>query len=90
MADTAHQPTTSRSWSRSTRTCSTTASASIKLVKLEWGAVAVNGSTATATTYETWTTTFSDGTTEQSRDRNDYSLVLDNGALEDQRPTRIP
>ncbi len=30
---------------------------SIKLVKLEWGAVAVNGTTATATTYETWTTT---------------------------------
>src|SRR6266567_142231 len=54
--------------------------ASINLVKLEWGAVVVNGSTATATTYETWTTTLSDGTTDQSRDRNDYSLVLDNGA----------
>src|SRR5579859_772432 len=52
---------------------------SIKLVKLEWGAVAVDGSTATATTYETWTTTLSDGTTDQSRDRNDYALVLDNG-----------
>ena len=53
---------------------------SIKLVKLEWGAVAVNGSTATATTYETWTTTLFDGTVDQSRDRNDYGLVLDNGA----------
>jgi hypothetical protein len=53
---------------------------SIKLVKLEWGAVAVNGSTATATTYETWTTTLSDGTVDQSRDRNDYGLVLDAGA----------
>ena len=53
---------------------------SIKLVKLEWGAVAVNGSTATATTYETWTTTLSDGTVDQSRDRNDYSLVLDGSA----------
>ena len=53
---------------------------SIKLVKLEWGAVAVNGSTATATTYETWTTTLSDGTVDQSRDRNVYGLVLDNGA----------
>jgi hypothetical protein len=53
--------------------------ASIKLVKLEWGAVAVDGSSATATTYETWTTTLSDGTTDQSRDRNDYTLVLDNG-----------
>jgi len=51
---------------------------SISLVRLEWGAVAVNGSSATATTYETWRTLFSDGTTDQSRDRNDYSLVLDN------------
>src|SRR5947209_981038 len=53
--------------------------ASISLVKLEWGAIAVEGSSATATTYETWRTTFSDGTTDQSRDRNDYALVLDNG-----------
>jgi hypothetical protein len=53
---------------------------SIKLVKLEWGAVAVNGSTATATTYETWTTTLADGTVDQSRDRNDYGLVLDGSA----------
>src|ERR1700716_3844555 len=54
--------------------------ANIQLVKLEWGAIAVNGSTATATTYETWTTAFSDGSMDQSRERNDYSLVLDNGA----------
>ena len=53
---------------------------SIKLAKLEWGAVAVDGATATATTYETWTTTLSDGTVDQSRDRNDYSLVFDSGA----------
>ena len=39
---------------------------SIKLVKLEWGAVAVNGSIATATTYETWTTTLADGTVERA------------------------
>jgi len=51
--------------------------ASISLVRLEWGAVAVNGTSATATTYETWRTVFSDGTTDQSRDRNDYTLVLD-------------
>jgi hypothetical protein len=51
----------------------------ISLVKLEWGAIAVDGSSATATTFETWRTTFSDGSTDQSRDRNDYSLVLDNG-----------
>lgn len=52
---------------------------SISLVGLEWGAVAVDGSTATATTYETWRTVFSDGTTDVSKDRNDYTLVLDNG-----------
>jgi hypothetical protein len=52
---------------------------SISLVKLEWGAIAVDGSSATATTYETWRTTFSNGTTDQSRDRNDYTLVLDDG-----------
>jgi hypothetical protein len=52
---------------------------SIKLLKLDWGAVAVDGSSATATTYETWRTVYSDGTSDQSRDRNDYALVLDNG-----------
>jgi hypothetical protein len=51
---------------------------SINLVNLDWGAVAVNGSSATATTYETWRTVFSDGTVDLSpRDRNDYTLVLD-------------
>ncbi len=54
--------------------------ASIALVKLEWGAVAVDGTSATATTFETWRTTYSDGTTQQSRDRNDYTLVFDSGA----------
>jgi hypothetical protein len=43
------------------------------------GPVSVDGNTATATTYETWSTTLNDGTTLQSRDENDYSLTLDNG-----------
>ena len=51
----------------------------IKLVNIEWGPVTVNGNTATATDYETWSTTFDDGTTEQARDRNIYTLVNDNG-----------
>jgi hypothetical protein len=51
----------------------------IKLDTVEWGPITVNGDTASATNYETWTTTFSDGTTEQSRDRNVYTLVRDNG-----------
>jgi len=53
---------------------------SIKLVNIEWGPVGVTGTTATATAWETWTTTYSDGTSEQSRDRNVYTLVQDNGA----------
>jgi hypothetical protein len=52
----------------------------IKLVNMEWGPITVNGNTATATVWETWSTTFDDGTTQQSRDRNVYTLVLDNGA----------
>jgi hypothetical protein len=51
----------------------------IKLANVEWGPITVNGDTASATNYETWSTTFSDGTTEQSRDRNVYTLVRDNG-----------
>ncbi|GAC1329058.1 MAG: hypothetical protein NVSMB2_28210 [Chloroflexota bacterium] len=51
----------------------------IKLVGIEWGPVTVSGATATATAWETWSTTYSDGTTEQSRDRNEYTLVQDNG-----------
>ena len=52
----------------------------IDLVRLEWGAIAVSGATASATVDETWTTTYADGTTELSRDRNVYSLVQENGA----------
>lgn len=51
----------------------------IKLVNIEWGSIVVSGNSAVATDYETWSTTFQDGTTEQSRDRNVYTLVNDNG-----------
>ena len=51
----------------------------IKLVGIDWGDISVNGSSASATAWETWTTTYSDGTTEQSRDRNVYTLVQQNG-----------
>jgi hypothetical protein len=47
----------------------------IALTKLEWGPITVNGATASATTYETWSTTEADGTTTQSRDANVYTLV---------------
>jgi hypothetical protein len=51
----------------------------IQLVRLDWGPITVNGSSATATTFETWTSNFNDGSTSRSRDRNDYTLTLDNG-----------
>ncbi|TME30263.1 MAG: hypothetical protein E6I75_20865 [Chloroflexi bacterium] len=52
----------------------------VKLIKIEWGDIVVNGNTARATAWETWSTTFEDGTTEQSRDRHVYALVQQNGA----------
>lgn len=52
----------------------------IALVKLTFGPITVNGASATATTTETWTSTFADGTTSQSTDENDYALVRVNGA----------
>ncbi len=50
------------------------------LVRIEWGDVTISGTTAAATAYETWRTTYSDGSQDQRTDRNDYALVLDSGA----------
>jgi hypothetical protein len=49
----------------------------IELVSLEWGPITIEGSVATATTIETWRTSFADGPTQFARDRNVYSLVKD-------------
>ncbi|HEY6203185.1 MAG TPA: G1 family glutamic endopeptidase [Candidatus Limnocylindria bacterium] len=50
------------------------------LVRIEWGDITIAGTTAAATAYETWRTTYSDGSQDQRTDRNDYALVLDGGA----------
>src|SRR6266540_1976205 len=50
------------------------------LVGIEWGDVTISGTTAAATAYETWRTTYTDGSQDQRTDRNDYALVLDSGA----------
>lgn len=50
------------------------------LVGIEWGDVTVSGTTATATAYETWRTSYSDGSRDQRTDRNDYTLLLEGGA----------
>jgi Peptidase A4 family len=47
----------------------------IELVAREWGTITSRDRTATATVYETWSTTHSDTTTEQSRARAVYTLV---------------
>ncbi len=63
---------------------------SIQLTTLSWGPITINGSTASATSYETWVTTFSDSTTMQSTDTNVYTLVQQNGSWviqDDQQPT---
>src|SRR5438093_9791133 len=51
-----------------------------RLVGIEWGDVTISGTSAAATAYETWRTTYTDGSQDQRTDRNDYALVLDNGA----------
>lgn len=65
--------------------------ASIKLVKLVWGGVTLNSSTtATATTTETWQTTYTDGTVEVDTNQNVYTLVLSGGSWliqSDDQPT---
>jgi hypothetical protein len=63
---------------------------SIALTSLTWGDITVGDTVATANTTETWVTTFSDGTTDQSTDGNRYSLVDQAGnwlIQDDQQPT---
>jgi hypothetical protein len=63
---------------------------SIQLTNLAWGPITINGTTATATSFETWVTTFSDSTTMQSTDTNVYTLVQQGGSWivqDDQQPT---
>jgi hypothetical protein len=52
----------------------------IELLQLEWGPVSVRGNSAEATTWETWATTAGNGRTVQSRDRNIYRLVQQEGS----------
>jgi len=54
--------------------------AGIALVDITFGDIALSGSTATAATTETWSSTYADGTTDQSTDPNEYDLVLESGS----------
>ena len=51
----------------------------IELLSISFGDIVVNGASATATTTETWQSTYADGTVDRSTDQNDYALVLENG-----------
>jgi hypothetical protein len=64
--------------------------AGFTLVGTTWGDVTVDGTTATATAYETWRTSYSDGSQDQRTTQNDYTLVLESGAWKiqaDAQPT---
>ncbi len=53
----------------------------ITLVTLEWGSLAQRSPTIVeAITFETWRTTYADGTTDQGRERNVYTVVQESGA----------
>jgi hypothetical protein len=52
----------------------------IELLDIQFGDMSVNGTTATASTTETWRSTYTDGSVDQSTDENDYVLLFQNGA----------
>jgi lipoprotein-anchoring transpeptidase ErfK/SrfK len=66
----------------------------IQLLNLKWGPITLqNATTAQATTTETWSTKFTDGSVLQSTDANVYTLVLQSGAWliqADQHPNSQP
>ena len=62
----------------------------IELLDLTWGPVTVDGGSATAATTETWITSYSDSTTEESTNGNVYTLVNQDGnwlIQDDQQPS---
>jgi hypothetical protein len=52
----------------------------IELLDIQFGDISVSGTTATATTTETWRSTYTDGSVDQSTDENDYVLLYQNGS----------
>ncbi|HEU5288895.1 MAG TPA: G1 family glutamic endopeptidase [Candidatus Limnocylindria bacterium] len=52
----------------------------IELVAIDWGDVSVDGASAKATTFETWRSTYRDGSSDETTARNDYVLVSESGA----------
>jgi hypothetical protein len=65
---------------RSNRSMLANGISSIELVNLDWGPITVDGTSATATTFETWRTSYAAGPTEFARDRNVYTLAREGDA----------
>lgn len=64
----------------------------IELVSTDFVSVSANGSNATATTLETWRSTYTDGSADETTARNDYTLVLDGGSWKiatDDQPSAV-
>lgn len=53
--------------------------AAIVLTKIDWGDVTFDGPTARATSFETWRSSYTDGSTDERTDRNEYTLVQQSG-----------
>src|SRR2546422_2491832 len=53
---------------------------SIALTNIAWGDVIVSGTTAQATAFETWRSTYNDGSNDERTDRNEYTLTQLSGA----------
>ena len=64
----------------------------IELVSTDFVSVSANGASATATTLETWRSTYTDGSADETTARNDYTLVLDGGSWKiatDDQPSAV-
>jgi hypothetical protein len=64
----------------------------IVLESTEYRSISVTGANATATTLETWTSTYTDGSSDRATARNDYTLVLEAGVWKiatDDQPTAV-
>ena len=64
----------------------------IDLVSTDVLSVSADGANATATTLETWRSTYTDGSVDESTARNDYTLVLESGVWKiatDDQPSAV-
>ena len=64
----------------------------IEIVSTDFQSVSIDGTSAKATTLETWRSTYQDGSSDEQTARNDYTLVLASGAWKidgDDQPTGL-